>query len=134
MTKTEAYKIVGVSASANRSKVELAYRGKCKKLRLKLIPGMPLATRRKAQTDLIKLTSAWQIIKALPPRKARIPMPAVRKATRRRPVVVNVYRKPQTLAEAWQQVLSLMPFSEPVAVVIIIMAILLAIVFLLTLV
>jgi hypothetical protein len=36
-----------------------------KKLRLQLVPGMPLATRRNAQADLIKLTSAWQDLKLL---------------------------------------------------------------------
>lgn len=129
MTETDAYKVLGASRSVAQSRAERLYRQKRAQLRLQIVPGMPLATRQKAQAQLAELETAWQVLQVSRPARARRPTkkkpkPAARKAatpsrTPRRP-----YPKPQTLGEAWEQVASMMPFSEPVTAIILILGLL----------
>jgi hypothetical protein len=120
MTKTEAYQILGISKSAAYSKADLLYREKCKKLRLQIIPGMPVTVRQKALAELCSIETAWKTLQAHSSTKSSNPKSSRKKAARPSPVNVLPYTKPRTIAEAWEQVVSLMPFSRPVAVVIII--------------
>ncbi len=127
MTKAEAYRVLGISSSAGRSKAELLYQDRCRKLRLQMVPGMPVAARQSAQAELARIGAAWQVIRAPgPARTATKQATATPRTTRSSPASVPPYQKPQTLGEAWQQVVAVMPFSEPV------MAIILVLVFLIT--
>jgi len=137
MTQAEAYTVLGISSSARRSKAELLYQEKSKKLRLQMVPGMPVAIRQKAQAELARVDTAWQIVQASRPTrptstKPATTKPATRKTARPSPANVMPYRKPQTLAEAWEEVISLMPFSRPVAVMVLILVFLITILSLLT--
>jgi len=134
MTQAEAYRVLGISGSAKRSKAEILYQEKSKKLRLQMVPGMPVAIRQKARTELARVDTAWQIVQAARPTSAKpaTAKPATRKTARPSPATVMPYRKPQTLAEAWEEVISLMPFSKPVAVIVLILVFLITILSLLT--
>jgi len=127
MTQAEAYIVLGVSRSASRSRKEQAYQEKQRKLRLKLVPGNPLADRRKAQAELARLTTAWQVLKASPTARPRAKKPAPRKWTPPKPQPVPP-QIPQTLTEAWELLLDLMPFPKPVTVMLVIIVFLLTIV------
>ena len=120
MTKEEARKILGITGSTSRSETALAYEEKCKKFRLQMVPGMPKATRHKAYGELAKLSIAWQTLQAAPTARRRQRMKPQRKPPTRRPASANRSQRPQTLAEAWQEVVFQMPFSEPVLVTILI--------------
>jgi hypothetical protein len=122
MTKAEAYRVLGTSSSASRSKAELLYQDKCRKLRLQMVPGMPVAARQSARAEMAKINTAWQAIQAPGPARATTRQAtATPRTTRSSPATVLPYRKPRTLGEAWQQVVSMMPFSEPVTVIILIL-------------
>lgn len=137
MTQAEASRVLGISPSFSPFRIEQAYREKQRQLRLKLIPGNPLADRQKAQAELARLTTAWQILQASPAAKPHArkstSKPASRKTARPKPIPVkplpvNPHQKPQTLAEAWDLFIGLMPFPEPITVVLLIAVFLLTIV------
>ena len=128
MTKTEARQILGISSSTNRSKAELLYQEKCKKIRLQMVPGMPVTTREKALAKLTSVNAAWETLQSPRYKKPTTKKSPRKKTSKSSPVNVIPYRKPKTLAEAWEQLISLMPFSRPVAVVIIIAVFLLTLV------
>jgi len=132
MTRAEAYRILGISRSVSRSSTVQAYRETQKKLRVKLIPGNSLVDRQKAQAELARVTTAWQILQTAPARKTRAKKPTRKKPPRVKPATVRPDPKPQTLAEAWELLTQLLPFSEPVIVIISIAVFLLIIVLLLT--
>ena len=132
MTQAEAYTVLGISSSTRRSNAEMLYQEKSKKLRLQMVPGMPVAIRQKAQAELARVDTAWQIVQAARPTrptsaKPTTPKPAKRKTARPSPANVMPYRKPQTLGETWEEVISLMPFSRPVAVIVMILVFLITI-------
>ena len=119
MTKIEAYKLLGISRSASSAKTEQAYRNIQKQLCLQLVPGNHLADRQKAQVKLAKLATAKQTLQITSSSGSYPKNPAHRKNTRSKPrqpkpAVVVPYPKPQTLAEAWELLVSVMPFSEQV--------------------
>ena len=129
MTKIEAYKLLGISRSASSAKAEQAYRNIQKQLCLQLVPGNTLAGRQKAQVKLARLTTAKQTLQITSSPGSYPKNPARRKNTRSKPgqpkprrpkprrpksAVVVPYPKPQTLAEAWELLVSVMPFSEQV--------------------
>lgn len=132
MTKAEAYKVLGTSSSAGRSKAELLYREKCRTLRLQMVPGMPVAVRQNAQAELARIGAAWQVIQAPGAAQRAKKKTAAKKAAGPTPTHIPPYRKPQTLGEAWGQVVAMMPFSEPVAAVVMILALLVTIMVVLT--
>ena len=128
MTKREACKLLDISISATRPQAQVAYRQKQKKLQLQLIPGMPPETRRKAQSELVRLGSAWQALKTLPVHKPLKTKPQTVKPTLRpKPSIPNLSRKPKTLGEAWEQLSSTCPFPGPVLAVLLIVVFLLII-------
>jgi hypothetical protein len=124
MTLSEAVHVLGAD-SMSHAKAGLLYREKREKLRLQMVPGMPVGMRQNAQAELARLEAAWQIINAQPatPKKRR-----TRRNVPRRPAKVVPRGKPQTLGEAWDQVASAMPFPEPVLVVMVILVALLILV------
>ena len=113
MTKIEACKVLGISRSASSVKAEQAYYKKQKKLCLQLIPGNTLADRQKAQAELAELTAVWQVLQKSP-HKSHTRKPAPKKPRKPKPATVIPYQKPQTLAEAWELLVALLPFPEPV--------------------
>jgi hypothetical protein len=132
MTKTEAYKMLGIGRSTSRTKAEQAYHAKCKELRSQMVPGLPAQTRTKAGAELAKLTTAWQIIKAAPTAKKPAKKSMPRQAPKSKPAAAKQHQAPQTLAEAWEEVVSQMPFPEPVMVIIVIAVLLLTLISLAT--
>ena len=126
MTKIEACKVLGISRSASSVKAEQAYLNIQKQLCLQLVPGNTLADRQKAQAQLAELTTAWQVLQKSP-HKSHTRKPAPKKPRKSKPATVIPYPKPQTLAEAWELLVTLLPFPEPV------IAILLCVIFLLVL-
>ena len=121
MTKTEARKTLGITSSTSRSKTELIYTEKCKKLRLQMVPGIPETTRHNAYDELAKVTTAWLILQAAPaaPRYQR--KQTYRKPPTRRSTPAKRSKQPQTLGEAWEELVAQMPFSEPVTLIILIL-------------
>jgi hypothetical protein len=117
MTKAEAYSVLGTSNSVACSKTELLYQQKRKELRLQMVPGMPVATRQKAMTDLTTLEAAWQVLQTAPPTPHRSPKRARSKPMPAQPVTAANVASPwaQSLGEAWDQVILLLPFSRPVS-------------------
>lgn len=134
MTKIEACKLLGISRSAGSAKAEQAYLKKHNELRYKLCPGNPKAGRQKAQADIAMLMTARDVFCGIPsaskasPKKTNHRKTARPKPKKAKPAAaVNNYPKPQTLAEAWELLVTLLPFPEPVV------AILLGVIFLLVL-
>jgi len=127
MTKAEAYRVLGTSSSAGRSKAELLYQDKCRKLRLQMVPGMPVSARQSAHAELARINTAWQVIQAPGPARTATKKAATQRTARSSPASVLPYRKPRTLGEAWEQVASAMPFSEPVTAIILILVFLITI-------
>jgi hypothetical protein len=122
MTQAEAYKVLGISRSVSPSRTEQAYQEKQRELRLKLIPGNPLADRQKAQAELARLTTARQTLQITLTAKSYPGKPVPKKTTnakpaRAKPATVNYYQKPQTLAEAWELFVQLSPFPEHVTAI-----------------
>jgi len=118
MTKTEARKTLGITSSANRSKTKLIYEEKSKKLRLQMVPGMPEATRHKAYGELARLSTAWQTLQTTPATRCRRKKKTHRKSPTHKPVSASCSQRPQNLGEVWGEFVSLMPFSEPVVLMI----------------
>ena len=131
MTETQARNILGITSSARRSEAERVYQEKCKKLQLRQVPGMPLTERQQAYQDLIKVTTAWKSLSYSSNSRTR--------NTRRSKTVQNkkphskqkqpmyTHHKPQTLAEAWNIIVQLSPFSEPAMIFIIFITLILVI-------
>jgi len=132
MTREEAYKALGVSRTAGRSKAEQLYRERCRKLRLQMVPGMPTTARQKAQAELARVDTAWQVLRAPGPATNTTGKPSTKRAARSSAANVVPHRTPQTLGEAWEQVASAMPFSEPVIAVVLILVLLVVILALVT--
>jgi hypothetical protein len=130
MTKTEARRTLGVTSSSSYSKTTLVYTEKCRKLRLQMVPGMPETIRHKAYNELAKLNTAFTTLKTAPSASNRQRKQTCYKPPTRRPAPVKPYKKPQTLGEAWEDVAALMPFSEPVVLIIIVVVALLALMWL----
>ena len=127
MTKAEAYKTLGIPMAAGPKTAETSYLEKRKKLQIQFLPGIPFATRQEAQTELIRIDAAWRTIQAS--HKAT-PKPAKKRAatgnpTKPFPARPVPYQKPQTLADAWEELISMMPFSRHVTVAILILVFLL---------
>jgi len=65
MTTGQAYHILGLRPGAGRMEIERAYIAALRVLRLQLVPGTPLAVRRKAQEKITELTCAYQLLKSV---------------------------------------------------------------------
>ena len=111
MTKLEARKLLGISASASRSKTEQAYHRKLREYRLRQIPGNTLEQRQQAYQESVKANAAWNILSQ------------TNKKQSQRPVTTNAaktaskssrHKQPEShnMAEAWDLLVQLLPFSE----------------------
>lgn len=63
MTVDRAYSVLGLRPGAARIQVEQAYTASLRRLQLQMVPGMPLATRRHAQDQIIELAAAFELVK-----------------------------------------------------------------------
>ncbi len=120
MTQLEARRTMGVGNSASLKEIELAFQEKTKKLQRQMVPGIPAPDRHRAYEELTRLNKAHQTLRTRPARRPRPRKPIPRKKTLPRRAAAGPYRKPQTLAEAWEQVIDMMPFSRPVSILILI--------------
>ncbi len=132
MTRAEAYKTLGITSSTSVYRAEQLYQEKCKKLRLQMVPGIPVTTRQKAHAEMALVDTAWQVLQTAGPTKhtatkPATPKPTAKKKTKPPSTYTIPYQKPQTLAESWEQLISLMPFSRTVAVIVVITVFLLTI-------
>ena len=59
----EAYSALGLRPGAGQVEVEQAYAASLRRLQLQMVPGMPLATRRRAQDQILKLAAAFEQVK-----------------------------------------------------------------------
>jgi len=135
MTEIEAYKLLGISRSASAAKATQAYLKKHDVLRRKLCPGNTKADRQKAQAKIIRLTTAKQVLQINTIKKPATRKHVTRKAkptrtkskpAKAKPTATNYYSKPQTLAEAWDLVTTMMPFPQSAVALLFAMIILLA--------
>jgi len=65
MTTGQAYHILGLRPGAGRMEIERAYTAVLGRLQRQLVPGTPLAVRRKAQEKITELTCAYQLLKSV---------------------------------------------------------------------
>ena len=114
MTEAEARTTLGVSKSACISRVQEAYQEKQKQLQAMMIPGNPCEDRQNAVTELVRANEAWRILQRPSVGKTRKRKPAKKKTAKKKPPNMAPHPKPQTLADAWDQVVQILPFSEPV--------------------
>ena len=114
MTTAEAYRTLGVATNVSRKKAEAAYHERQKYLQLCLVPGRPMETRHRAMEELAKLNTAWETIQRKPRPRRYGAAQARPQVPRPRPRQVQSPGVPQTLGEAWEQVVCLLPFSKPV--------------------
>ena len=121
MTTAEACTTLGVSQPVRRTAVQQAFQVNHKKLQSKVVPGNCLADRQKAQAELVKLTTARQVLLAQPANKPAGRKPSSKKPQRHKQVPTTTYPQPQDLAEAWEQLVQLLPFSKSVATTVIIL-------------
>ena len=131
MTKAQAYRVLGTSGSAGRSRAELLYRQECHQLRLRMMPGMPAAARQSAQAELAKVDAAWRVLQASRPTKPPPQKPASAKMPRSVPANAKSPHEPQKRAKGYEGVTSVTPFSEPVTIIVVILVLLVALVALL---
>lgn len=125
MTRVEACRLLGIRQSANLSVAEQAFRDKQKKMRQKTIPGNTEFDRQKAAAELAKLTTAWHTLQVQPANKPHRNKPVQKRAKRPRSATVNTCSQPTTLGEAWEILVQLLPFSEPVIAILVIAVLLL---------
>ena len=119
MTKKEACKMLRVSPSASLAKKQQAYRQRQKALQLKLIPGNSLTERRIAREQLGRIAKAYQVLQK-PPMQKR---PVYKKTATR-----TTATKPETLADSWDLLASLIPFPEPVIAILLVVAMVLVVI------
>ena len=80
MTTGQAYHILGLRPGAGRMEIERAYAAALGHLQRQLVPGTPLAVRRKAQEKITELTCAYKLLKSVaaptvqPPRPVSMPL------------------------------------------------------------
>ena len=127
MTKAEAHKILGIRSSTCLKAARNSYLDKRKRLQIQLLPGIPFAARQEAQAELIKIDAAWRTIQA---GYTATPTPAKKRSKRPKPTRPSTawpaaYQKPQTLAEAWEGLISMMPFSRRVSIALLVLVFLL---------
>jgi hypothetical protein len=119
MTKDQAMKILGISRFTYTKKLEQAYRQKCQQLQIRMIPGNPCLERRKAQTELAELATAWKTLsnrkstenKNLKPRTATKQYPINRTTT---------HVSPQNLGGFWDDFFDILPIPKPVVMILLI--------------
>ena len=105
MNENDAHRILGIPRSAGLYLAEQAYRQQSRNLQRRIVPGLPLSVRQKAQQDLIQMTSAWNTLKAAKTSwKQR--NTSVKQST--------TAQRPHGLADNWEGFFSLFPFSRPV--------------------
>ena len=128
MTKIEACTLLDVSRSAGKAEAEQAFSEKHRELTRKLRPGNLPAVRQKTQIDIAMLMTArdtfCQLTSSPKPysqkphqRKTQKPKPQKAKS----PAAATNPPKPQTLAEACDVFLTMMPFPLPKPVVVIVL-------------
>jgi hypothetical protein len=125
MTKVQARRILDLGGSTSLKKAQLSYEDKRRQLQRCLAAGVPVTIRQKAIADLAEVTSAWHTLQGptrsrARPTKMPRPMPAASKTS-----PPSAPAAPQTLGEAWDLVVSLLPFSRPVNAVIVVAALVL---------
>jgi len=123
VTVSQACKLLHISSDATFFQKQQAYITIQKRLSAKLMPGNSLEERKKAQAELKKLSEVWNILQLSakqPPYKAR-----QHKITHQTPAT---NRSPQTVTDAWEQIVQLLPFPEPVIAVMFIVMFLLIVI------
>ena len=134
MTRTEARRVLGVAASASRAKIKQAYHGKLREHRLHQIPGNTLEQRQQAYQESVKANAAWNILSQPDKKQSQRPVRANAAKTAAKSSQ-HTQPKPPNMAEAWDSLVKLSPFSARtttcVAVVIILIVIILLLSFLL---
>ena len=134
MTRTEARKILGITASASRVKIEQVYHQKLRKQRLRQMPGNTLEQRQQAYQESVKVNAAWNILSQTNKKQSQRPIKTNAAKTASKPSR-HTQPKPHNIAEAWGSLVHLLPFSKRtttiVAVVVVIIFIILVLFFLL---
>jgi hypothetical protein len=115
MTKDSARNILGISHSAGIKTAEQTYRQKCRQLQIRMVPGNPCLERRKAQTELAELTTAWKMLSNGKSTENKNPKP--RTATKQYPANrTTTYASTQNLGSLWDDFFDLLPIPKPVAI------------------
>lgn len=128
MTSAEAHKTLGITSSTSHSKAELLYQEKCKKLRLQMVPGMPVTTRQKAHAEMALVDKAWQTLQSTRPTNPTTAKPAARrKAPRDTKQKSGNPFWPQTTGQPLADFVSVMPLSKPVVIAVFLLSILISI-------
>jgi hypothetical protein len=115
MTKDHAINILGISHSDGIKTAEQAYRQKCRQLQIRMVPGNPCSERRKAQTELAELTTAWHLFSNGKSTENKNPKP--RTAAKQPPVHKKTnYTPTQNLGSLWDDFFDLLPLPKPVPI------------------
>ncbi len=109
MTKAEAYRILGASRSVARFRAERLYQQRCTQLRLRMVPGMPVAIRQRAQVELAQVDAAWRVITAAGATSSSARTP------RTPPARVSPRRKQRTVVAMGKRIASAMRYLAMIA-------------------
>ena len=119
MTKDSAKNILGISHSAGIKTAEQAYRQKCRQLQIRMVPGNPYLERRKAQTELAELTTAWKMLSNGKSTENKNPKP--RTATKQYPASrTTTYASTQNLGSLWDDFFDLLPIPKSVVILLLV--------------
>jgi len=126
MTKEQAYKELGVTKRSSIAKIEQAYKVRSEKLQLHMLPGYSQCEREYAAEQMAKLASAVEVLRHAstnPVANKAEPRSGARKKPRASKPSWS--QPPDSLAEAWDQFFSMLPFSPVVNLVVVLASIIL---------
>jgi hypothetical protein len=116
MTKDHAGNILGISHSASIKTAEQAYCQKRQQLQIRMVPGNPCLERRKAQTELAELTTAWHLFSNGKYTENKNPNPKT--AAKQYPTNRTVnYASTQNLGSLWDAFFGLLPIPKFVVMI-----------------
>lgn len=126
MRTEQAYKELGVTKRSSLAKIEQAYKVKSEKLQLHMLPGYSQREREHAAEQMVKLASAREVLRHASTNpvanKAEPPSGGRKKPRASKP---RWSQPPSSLAEAWDQLFSMLPFSPVVSLIVVLASIML---------
>ena len=124
MTSAQAYKLLGLPASASFDEVRQASERRKTELRWKLVPGIPAPVRNRAVKEMRLLVTAQEVLGSAGAAKGHTRRP---RQGPPRPPAAQPARGAKPAIPSWSDFVSLFPFSRGVSVAVLISALLMGV-------
>lgn len=112
MTKTDAHRILGITASASPKSAEKAYRQKQQALHIRILPGNHSSVRQQALSDLTELTAAWKIVQTKQPKTNRPKKQRTTTTRQNTTKATTIWDVIQDLSQYWDSLVEMVPFPK----------------------